>query len=558
MKTRAELLRIAKSVQLNAVDRAVNFFDPVKGRARYQARLSMALTGGYVGGRKDRRQTSAWATSEGDANADTLPDLPVLRARSRDLVRNNPLATGAINTKVTNIVGMGLKLRPRVNRDFLEMTDDQADEWERTVSFEFELWASKAENVDAEGVSTFYDLQDLALRAQLESGDAFALLPFIRRPGTLYGTKVQLIEADMVSNPEYKNDTQELAGGVQRDAFGAPVGYHFAEVHPGALNRKTNKWRYVKAYGASGRRNVVHLFRKLRPGQVRGVPDLAPVIEAMKQLGNYTTAELEAAVISGLFTVFVKSSGGGGIPGMMSATGAVDTSRPGEVKLGPGAIIDLGQDEDISTANPGRPNQAFDPFVQAILRQIGVALELPFEILIKHFTASYTAAQAALLEAWKGFLARRAMLARGFCMPIYELWLMEAVALGRVEAPGFLEDPAIRHAYLGCEWIGPSRGMINPMYEVNADEKYLQLGVKTLDEVTAQTTGGDWMRNHKQRVKEVTLRKEDGLEGTAPAAFGAKPPFGQEQEQEDEEMPPDEMDKQVDPEDEENPEEQEQ
>ena len=61
----------------------------------------------------------------------------------------------------------------------------------------------------------------------------------------------------------------------------------------------------------------------------------------------------------------------------------------GDYKLAPGAILDLQPNENIEIADQKRPNQAFDPFVQAILRQVGVALELPFEILIKHFTASY-------------------------------------------------------------------------------------------------------------------------------------------------------------------------
>src|SRR5690606_12542726 len=119
-------------------------------------------------------------------------------------------------------------------------------------------------------------------------------------------------------------------------------------------------------------------------------------------------------------------------------------------------------------ANPGRPNAGFDPFVLAVLRQIGVALELPYEVLIKHFTSSYSAARAALLDAWRFFRRRRAWLARKFCQPVYEAWLADAVATGLVDAPGFFADPVRRASWCGARWIGDAPGQIDPQKEVDA------------------------------------------------------------------------------------------
>ena len=48
------------------------------------------------------------------------------------------------------------------------------------------------------------------------------------------------------------------------------------------------------------------IMNRERIGQRRGVPFLAQVIEALKQLGRYTDAELVAAVVSGMFTVFIR------------------------------------------------------------------------------------------------------------------------------------------------------------------------------------------------------------------------------------------------------------
>src|SRR5699024_4820840 len=125
---------------------------------------------------------------------------------------------------------------------------------------------------------------------------------------------------------------------------------------------------------------------------------------------------------------------------------------------GNGAIVGLGEGEDVEIANPGRPNTAFDGVVMSLCRWIGVALELPVELLVQHLTSSHSASRAALLEAWKMFRMRRKWLTQQFCQPIYEEWLAEAVAKGRINAPGFFSDPAIRAAWSGAEWYGPSQG----------------------------------------------------------------------------------------------------
>ena len=111
------------AVRENIVDRIVNYFDPVKGKKRFQSRVAMALSGSYFGALKSRRSLSEWKAKEGSPDADILLDLPELRSRSRDLVRNSPLATGAVNTVCTSVVGTGLKFQPRIDRDILNMSE---------------------------------------------------------------------------------------------------------------------------------------------------------------------------------------------------------------------------------------------------------------------------------------------------------------------------------------------------------------------------------------------------------------------------------------------------
>jgi len=504
------------NIKSNWVDKAIEFVAPVRAAKRFQARAGLAMATSYVGASKSRRQTSEWITSTGDADTDLLGDLDLLRERSRDLIRNTPIATGAINTKVTNIVGSGLKLQSRIDNELLGITEDQAAEWESTTEKEFRMWADSQE-CDIERTLNFYESQDLAFRSTLESGDVFIVLPMVGRLGSPYKTKIQIIEADRISNPDNEADSETLAGGIERDQNGAPIKYHIMDGHPGDLLSTRNfTWTPVQAFGSkTGRRNVLHLYRKIRPGQTRGVPDLAPVIELIKQLGRYTDSEVSAAVISSFFTVFVKSEytgSTGSLAPMQPTTETGGKTSDKDFRMSEGAILDLSPGEDIITANPGRPNDSFDPFILAISRQMGAALELPFEILVKHFTASYSAARAAMLEAWRYYIGRRNWLASKFCQPIYETWLTEAVAIGRISAPGFLSgDPLIKQAYLGSEWIGPPRGQIDPVKENKADELAEKMGWKTGATNTAER-GGDWETNQKQLAKEKKARMDSGLE----------------------------------------------
>lgn len=474
--------------------------------------MAMAVANAYDGASKTRRALKEWSTFGNDADTDILADLPTLRERSRDLVRNNPLATGAIKTKVTSVIGTGLRLQSRIDREILPLTDDQADAWESKTEREWRLfWESK--DTDVARTLNGHEITRQVYQQQKENGDVFVLLPRVKRNGSPYALKLQVIEADRITNKDNATDTETLAGGVEKDTYGAPLKYHVLRHHPGNIGFAVHKWDEISAFGkAAGLRNIIHVFNPTRPGQSRGVPDLAPVIEKIKQLGKYTDAEIMAAVISSYFTVFIETDMGPAAfdyTNLGQETGAKSTDK--DYKLGNGLILELAKGEKVHDANPGRPNSSFDQFVLAVMRQIGVALELPFEILIKHFTSSYSASRAALLELWKYVVSERRWLTDNFLKLVYEIWMYEAVALGRIAAPGFLNDPATRAAYLGCDFIGPAKGQINESLEVKAAKQRVDGGFSTLAAETSQLTGGDWEKNHTQQVKEQNARLNDGL-----------------------------------------------
>lgn len=508
-------------VQMNVLDRMMAYVAPVAAVKRLQARSMMALAGGYTGAKKDRRQTKNWHADANSANADTSADLPTLRARSRDLRRNVPIATGAIATRITNVVGEGLKVFPQVKRHALGLTEEQAREWNRAAKAEFELAAWTA---DYTGVQDFYELQALVFGSVDESGDVFPIRRYRKDEGDTYGTKLQIIEADRVSNPQFGMDTETLTAGVETSRDGRVLAYHISSHHPGDTMRTAMTWRRVPAYYSDGRPIVLHLFKRLRPDQARGVPYLAPVIEMIKQFGTYTDAEVQAAVISAFFTVFI-TSGGGADTSPVPTTAANGGNGKGETALGPGAILDLMPDEDVKIANPNRPNPNFDDFAMALLRQIGVALELPFELLIKHFTASYSASRAALEMAWQTFRRERTWLVKGFCQPYYEWIIEEAIVEGRLQAPGFFNDPAIRAAWLNAEWYGQVKLSLDPKKDAEADAQDLQNLTKTRQQIIQERTGGDVESKFEQLGYERQLADDNriGMQPSRPAANAAAP-----------------------------------
>ena len=480
-----------------------------------------ALDTSYAGGSLTRRTMSEWRPTTTDADAATLADIQTLRNRVRDLIRNNPLANGALNTNVTSIVGTGLMLQSEPDRDGLGMSEEQARTWSQTAEREWRLYTETNE-IDLARRCNFMALQELCFLSGLEAGDVFLQRVWYPRGDHPYATKWQPIEADRISNPNDDLDTQTLVAGIQRSATtGEPVRYHVRVSHPGAqaLDANLYRWTSVPAYDEQGRPNMLHIMRPGRIGQTRGVPYLTPVIEPLKQLGRYTEAELAAAVVAGYLTVFIRTESGQAeiesmLPDHAAATTTKEARTSDDVKLGNAAVVGLAEGESIDTVNPQRPNAGFDPFVLAILRQIGVGLELPYEILIKHFDSSYSASRAAMLEAWRYFLTRRRWFSQVLCQPIYEAFLEEAVARGRLQAPGFLSDAAIRHAYCQTRWIGPAPGQIDEEKAVSAAEKRLSLGLTTMAEEAVALTGSDWdtklprLRFERDRKEELGLNPE--------------------------------------------------
>lgn len=473
------------------------------------------------GASTQKNSTRGWVVSGGSAIEDIERNIKTLRLRSRDLYMGGGIAGGAVRTVQTSVIGSGLKLSTQIDGDYLGMSNEEVKEWSKTVRREFDLWADSI-NCDTTRVNNFYELQQLAFLSQMMSGDAFVLLPYKNRIGSPYELTIHIIEADRIDTPPEKVSALDnrVVSGVEVDNSGEVIAYHFSSEHPKSKNALfNNKWSRVERFGKeTGRQNVLHLMSMERPEQRRGIPMLAPVVEDLKQLSRYTDAELMAAVVNGMYSIFIESEGAAGpdknFGGISPDERLNDSSDEDyDIEIGNGAVNFLKPGEKLAETKPGRPNPSFDGFVKSISRQVGTALEIPYEVLMKNFTASYSASRASLMEAWKMYKKKRDGIAVDFCQPIYEEWLTEAVAKGRIRAPGFFDDPAIRKAYSRAEWTGPSQGQIDPLKEAKASALMVEEGFSTRERETTALTGMDYHSNHLIRVTEEEDRRAAKLDG---------------------------------------------
>lgn len=516
----------------NILDKAIAAIDPEKGYRRAVARSALSImnngTGyGNYGASRISRAMRSWHVGGGSAKEDIEDNLDILRKRSRDAYMGIPLATGAIKTLRTNVVGSGLVPTPQVDADYLHLTEEQADQLQAQISREFELWADST-LCDASGMDNFWRLQTLAFTSFLMNGDVFAAVQFDERPHWPYALRLRLIEADLICSPDRMDrmypckvdghSVYQIVQGVETDKDGAVVAYWVASRHPLTYDSTAPlTWTRVEARDPeTGEPNILCVTQRERAGQRRGVPLLAPVLPTLKQMGRYTEAELAAAIVASSVTLFIKHDDPTDQApfGEEPADKAEDPkTKPDElsIDLAPSAVFDLAPGESTDTFDPKHPTTTFDGFMSAMSNQVATGVEIPSEVLYKKFSSNYSASRGALNEFWRTCGVLRDSFAADFCQPAYEKWFAEAVARGRINAPGFFDDQAVAKAYMGCTWNGPARTNLDAKKEIEAAILRVQQGISTNEQETAQMTGGNWRANMRQRKSEMEKMKEVGL-----------------------------------------------
>ena len=467
---------------------------------------------------------SDWTPGAYSADADLLPDLGTLTARSRDLARNNGLMASAQQTLRDNIIGATLRLSASPDYRLLGWTREQAREWANTAEAQFRSWADTT-GCDAGETHTLLGLSLQALGGALLNGDAIAVALWQPEKADPWATRLMLIEADRLSTPLHLQHRSDIRGGIELDAYGAPQAYHILRHHPGdryspwgLSAASAPQWERIPARTDWGRRRVIHLHDKERTGQSRGKPIVSAVMREIRMAGDYAHNELQASVTNSLVAAFLETDLGpegaarlfGQDPLASWKTIQESAKKSGffSRKIASGAITAVPPGTRINSVAPGRPNPAFEAFMLATLRNISAGMNLPYELLLKDFSkTNYSSARASMLEAWRYFNGRRRWLTDAWLRPIYELWLEEAVNAGRISAPGYYQN---RYAYQRARFIFGGRGWVDPVKEATAAQIRIQAGLSTLEKECAEQ-GEDYEEILDQQAIEAAMRRERGL-----------------------------------------------
>ena len=470
------------------------------------------VASGYseAGASQTKRAMRAFIPNSGPPHEDIDRNNGTLRERARMLYMSTPLATSAIKTQRTHVVGPGLSLQAAIDRELLGLSEEAARAWQHHTEAEFHLWADSAANCDALGMDSFDDLQQLTLLSWLMSGDVFALIRHEEpTPLNPYGLRLLLVEADRVCNPDTQGSTifssvmkipegkpgagHRVFDGVEVDKGGKVIAYHVCSTYPryAFYDNEKAEWARVVARGAkTDLPNILHIRSSERPGQYRGVPYLAPVIETLLQQRRYTESELMSAVIQSFFTAWIETETEGSVLPVNEVGdgqgGDQLSEDENEYEMGPGTVFHLKPNEKVVFGAPNIPTAGFEMFTKTLAKLVGSALELPYDVLVKEFNSSYSASRGALMEAWEAFKMIRHWFVGDFNQPVYELWLSEAVARGRIKAPGFFLDPMIRKAWCGANWIGPVQIALDPNKEAQAAVTMTSQGFKSHKQVTRE------------------------------------------------------------------------
>lgn len=457
---------------LSVLDRTIGFFSPARAAQRGLARLalsdveSLLQKRGYEAAKRTGR-AEGWRGSGGSASAEIGPAIDLIRRRTRDVVVNDGWGASFCQKLPAHIVGMGIVPR--------------ADSKEKGVRERCrDAWQSFVENSDPAGQSDFYGQSSLATKTVVQSGEA--LIRWYVRPRS-FGLRVPLqcevLEPDFIDTrrTEVRADNVVIQG-IEFDRTGRRVAYWLFPVHPGEVGVLTT---------AGGRNNFVservpagqidHIYRIDRPGQVRGVPWLAPVLMTMRDISDYEEAELVRKKIAACLAFFVKTPAGAGASIAKVVRERAADGTPERIEsVKPGRIHYLDPDQEVTATDP-KPSEGYPEYLATQVRKACAGIGLPYasgsgDVSQANFSSMREGKLDfwTLLDEWQWH-----MLIPQHCRPAWKR-VMETASLNGLKVAS--DQRAI--------YTPPKRPWVDPEKDVDAKLKELAAGLETWPDAVAE------------------------------------------------------------------------
>lgn len=487
---------------------------------------------------ESNRRNANWNALNENINLILNRELSTMRARSRWLFRNNPWAMGGQNTLRNFVIGVGMELQVQVVRE--ERSQETGEfvtvEMERLNSFTEDLhraWAENAHVGASDGCpDSMADLEEVAFDRWIEDGEVIVEWR-INKAHDVVPFELRFIDPDNLDTfrTNAPNGNPVIMGvEVDRDTM-KPLAYWeytTAGTSDGPLQLPKVESRRVPAS------NVVHLFRKRFPLQLRGIPFAASVTQKFFDIEQYSDAQLTRNKIAAMFGVLFEGLTGGkswfgGTSGVEETEGTAEGNWPKDadgnklVNLAPGMVGGMPDGVTPHIISPTSPESTYTSFLESNLRAIGSGMDYGISFVgLTRDTSNTTFAGGRQAENmdFQGYRPCQRKFMRKFRTPIYYAWLDAAVLSSAVIMPGYFDVAPGKRFYRKHGWMptGWNRG-INPLQEVGASEKSMDNYITTLaDECSFY--GLDWRIQLRKAQRIENMKEELGLGTRLNAATG--------------------------------------
>ena len=451
----------------------------------------------YEGGSVSRRMLT-WGINAYGPNTAISTDIDNLRHRARTLIRNNPHAANGVASWTANIVGRGIT--PRWNTDTKTLNDQILTLWEQCVPY-----------MDADKLLDFYGLQALAARTIYGSGEVFGQFVINRKLEAPVPLQLKLIEGDQL-NTDIDGPLPNggcIVMGIELDAKGNRVAAHFKKSHPDEdYLVNTDMLESIRLKVGE----YLHVYKPLRPGQVRGVTWLAPIITRLRQIDEYDDAELMRKKVAAMFAGFIKSPptlpSAHGLPG----TPTEDTTDPDIVysHLEPGIMQSLGPGEDISWSEPADVGGNYVAWIKKQLHDVAAGMNITYEQLTGDLTdVDFSSIRAGLVEFRRRLeMERNNMIVHQLCRPFAARWLDMALLTPELTISDYYKR---RYYYINTLWDPDAFAYVNPKEDVETLLLEVRGGLKPRRQALAERGGHDAERIDKQYQEDNQRADKLGL-----------------------------------------------
>jgi len=460
---------------------------------KYELALANWGSGGYDGATQTANYaTSSWTTTPDD----DISDLSTLVPTSRNFYKNNGFYGGVIKCAVDHTIGTGLRAKSTIKRDIIP---NVSNETLKKLEDEFDNYFNDYANstiCDVTGKDNFYQLQRLSYLTMKKDGDLFALLPLKKIVDS------SVLQIKLINSENVCSSNTDFVEGIKVNKDKYPLKY--------SIKQDDSSYKIVNA-AVNKKKNVLHVFHRERPEQLRGIPFLTPVMRDISAIDEYMKYELTAAKMNAIFYGTIKTDTDTSVFGGDSK---VDLST-GQVKEDPNTIIkenvitQLKTNEELDMHDTGRDNPNYEQFINTSAMKVAMNTRIPLEMIKAQFVSSYSASRAVMLQMEKFTKPERDLLVNSFCKPIRQQVLLYAVLSGQISVPNNFFQYI--NQYLRGVWIGDPVGSVDPIKDVKAKIAAINENLLTREKATSDLGHGDFEANTIMLEKEYETLKTRGL-----------------------------------------------